>query len=61
VLALVLQDQVVDEAAFQQRVFHVEVSRPEGTERRFTDGVEVEVGVFAVEQVQRGTFLTRVE
>jgi len=61
VLALVLQDHVVDEAAFQQRILTFEVGRLERPKRRFADGVDVDVGVFQVEQVQRGTFLTRME
>ena len=46
-LALVLQDHVVDEAIFQQRILNTEVGR---LERLFSDGVEVDVGAFAVEQ-----------
>src|ERR687885_1286211 len=60
VLALVLDDHVVDEAVFQERVVPIKVGRFEGFEDRFGHGVKVAVGLSPVEQVQGWALLAGV-
>src|SRR5215210_5223519 len=60
-LSFVLDDHVVDEAVFEEFVIAVEVRVFKGFEDRFAHGVQVEVRVFAVEQVQGGALFAWVQ
>jgi hypothetical protein len=55
VLVLVLQDHVVDEAIFEERIAPVEIRARKRLEGRLADGVEVAVGRGPVEHRERRT------
>ncbi len=60
-LVLVLEDHVVDETAIEEWIAAIEMGVFEGLQYGLTDSTEVEIGVFAVEQVQGWTLLAGVE